>query len=197
MAIYTKTGDRGTTGLHGGLRVPKDDIRIEANGTLDELNSLLGVCRAYLPEEHEWHETLYRIQKEIMVVMSQVATPSEIRDQNPNTLDGTIVAWMEAEIDRIHHALGAESRYFILPGGTLLSAHLQLARTVARRAERQLWTAHRSDPLPMQILAFTNRLSDLLFVLGRYEMLRQGKPEEKWHHFLYKRRRGVPREERE
>ena len=177
------------TRLHGGQRVPKDDIRIEANGTLDELNSLLGVCRAYLPEEHEWHETLFRIQKEIMVVMSLVATPSDIREQNPNHLDPDMVAWMEGEIDHVNEALGSERRYFILPGGTLLSAHLQLARTVARRAERQLWSVHRIDPLPMPLLAFVNRLSDLLFVLGRYEMLRQGKPEEKWHHFLYKRRK--------
>ena len=84
--IYTRTGDEGTTGIHGGTRVPKDDIRIEANGCLDELNALLGIIRSLLPETDEWQQKLYFIQRNLMVVMSHVATPSALRAQNPNEL---------------------------------------------------------------------------------------------------------------
>ena len=80
--IYTRTGDEGMTGIHGGERVPKDDIRIEANGCLDELNTLFGVIRSMLPETDGWQEKLYFIQRNMMIVMSHVATPSAIRDRN-------------------------------------------------------------------------------------------------------------------
>ena len=86
MRIYTKGGDKGQTGIHGGQRVDKDDIRIEANGCIDELNSMIGVVRSFLPPEHEWQNLLFKIQTEIMVIMSHVATPSAIRDKNPNDL---------------------------------------------------------------------------------------------------------------
>ena len=82
-----------------------------------------------------------------------------------------------------------DNGFFILPGGTLISAHLQLARTVARRAERRLWTLYRKDPLPEEIMQFVNRLSDLLFTMARYEMFRQDHAEERWNSFLYKRKR--------
>lgn len=81
MNIYTRGGDKGKTGIHGGQRVDKDDIRIEANGCIDELNSMIGVIRAFLPAEHEWQQILFKIQSELMVVMSHVATPSAIRDK--------------------------------------------------------------------------------------------------------------------
>ena len=90
MKIYTRSGDKGKTGIHGGQRVDKDDIRIEANGCLDELNSMLGVIRAYLPENHNFDNILFSIQTEIMVVMSHVATPSDIRQKNPNKLNEEI-----------------------------------------------------------------------------------------------------------
>ncbi|MCC8199223.1 MAG: cob(I)yrinic acid a,c-diamide adenosyltransferase [Tannerellaceae bacterium] len=185
--IYTRSGDKGKTKIHGGERVEKDDIRIEANGTLDELNSLLGVIRAFLLEDHTWQASLFRIQKEMMVVMSHVATPDRIRPVNPNTLDESIIHWCEEQIDHLTARM-EDSNYFILPGGNLVSSHLQLARTVARRAERRLWTLNRLDPVPDSILRFINRLSDLLFTMGRYEMFSQGKPEEKWQNFLYKKK---------
>lgn len=188
MSIYTRAGDSGTTRIQGGLRVPKDDIRIEALGDIDELNSLLGVVRSFMDDDHEWQQIFYRIQKELMVVMSLVATPSIVRKENPNVLDNHLVKWMEGLIDEYREALGEDSRYFILPGGTIVSAHLQLARTVARRAERRLWALNRVDEVLPDILMVMNRLSDLLFIMGRYEMYQQGNPEEKWQHFLYKRK---------
>jgi len=185
--IYTRTGDEGTTGIHGGTRVPKDDIRIEANGCLDELNALLGIIRSLLPETDEWQQKLYFIQRNLMVVMSHVATPSALRAQNPNELPQDLDKFCEEWMDEMMSQL-EDNGYFILPGGTLLSAQLQYARAVARRAERRLWTLHRKDAVPQEILRFVNRLSDLLFVMARFEMQRQQWPEEKWQSFAYKRK---------
>lgn len=186
--IYTRTGDEGMTGIHGGERVPKDDIRIEANGCLDELNTLFGVIRSMLPETDEWQEKLYFIQRNMMIVMSHVATPSAIRDRNPNELpqdlDKFCENWMDEMMPQIE-----DNGYFILPGGTPLAAQLQYARAVARRAERRLWTLDRTDALPREILRFINRLSDLLFVMARFEMQRQQWQEEKWLKFSYKRKK--------
>lgn len=186
--IYTRTGDEGMTGIHGGERVPKDDIRIEANGCLDELNTLFGVIRSMLPETDEWQEKLYFIQRNMMIVMSHVATPSAIRDRNPNELpqdlDKFCEDWMDEMMPQIE-----DNGYFILPGGTPLAAQLQYARAVARRAERRLWTLDRTDALPREILRFINRLSDLLFVMARFEMQRQQWQEEKWLKFSYKRKK--------
>lgn len=188
MKIYTKSGDKGKTGIHGGQRVDKDDIRIEANGCIDELNSMIGVVRSFLPPRHEWQELLFKIQTEIMVVMSHVATPSAIRDSNPNQPDTGMVAFIESQIDRLAQGLDDGNSYFVLPGGNLVSAHLHMARTIARRSERRLWTLNRQDELPPSILQFVNRLSDLFFVMARYEMQSQGEMEDKWQHFLYKRK---------
>ncbi len=187
MKIYTRGGDKGKTGIHGGSRVDKDDIRIEANGCLDELNSIIGVVRAFLDKEHEWQKTLFYLQKELMVVMSQVATPSEMRAKNPNLLDENIVAFCEKEIDQLTDKMG-DSNYFILPGGNLISSHLQLARTIARKSERRLWTLNRTDEVPETILKFVNRLSDLFFTMARFEMHQSGKEEEVWKDFLYKKK---------
>ena len=185
--IYTRTGDEGMTGIHGGERVPKDDIRIEANGCLDELNTLFGVIRSMLPETDEWQEKLYFIQRNMMIVMSHVVTPSAIRDRNPNELpqdlDKFCEDWMDEMMPQIE-----DNGYFILPGGTPLAAQLQYARAVARRAERRLWTLDRTDAVPREILRFINRLSDLLFVMARFEMQRQQWQEEKWLKFSYKRK---------
>lgn len=186
--IYTRTGDEGMTGIHGGERVPKDDIRIEANGCLDELNTLFGVIRSMLPETDEWQEKLYFIQRNMMIVMSHVATPSAIRDRNPNELpqdlDKFCENWMDEMMPQIE-----DNGYFILPGGTQLAAQLQYARAVVRRAERRLWTLDRTDAVPREILRFINRLSDLLFVMARFEMQRQQWQEEKWLKFSYKRKK--------
>ena len=189
MKIYTKGGDKGQTGIHGGQRVDKDDIRIEANGCIDELNSMIGVVKSFLPPEHEWHELLFKIQSEIMVIMSHVATPSAIRDNNPNELDLNIVSFIENQIDCLTKQIDDKNDYFILPGGNLVSSHLHMARTIARRSERRLWTLNRKDELPSIILQFMNRMSDLFFIMARVEISRQEWQEEKWQHFLYKRKK--------
>lgn len=186
MRIYTKGGDKGRTGIHGGERVDKDDIRIETNGTIDELNAVIGIIRTLLPQENPWQEMLYRIQRELMVVMSHVATPAALREKNPNTLSPDMVTFCEKQIDRMQEQM-EDNHYFILPGGTPLSAYCHLARTVARRAERRLWTLNRKDAVPELILQFLNRLSDLFFIMARYEMWQQGTMEERWQAFTYKR----------
>ena len=186
--IYTRTGDKGMTGIHGGERIPKDDIRIEANGCIDELNAVIGIIRSLLPQEHEWQSLLFTIQKNIMVVMSHVATPSALRDGNPNILPDNLCSFCEEAMAKLMEQM-EDNGYFILPGGTPVSAQLQFARTVARRAERRLWTLHKHDPLPEIILRFINRLSDLFFVMARYEMQQQNWTEEKWQSFAYKRKK--------
>ena len=185
--IYTKTGDKGMTGIHGGERVPKDDIRIEANGCLDELNAVIGIVRSLLSADDGWQNLLHEVQKELMVVMSHVATPPG--KVNPNELHAAdLTLRCEQEMDRLTEQL-ADHGYFLLPGGTPVSAQLHFARTVARRAERRLWSLHRQSPLAEDILVLVNRLSDLFFVMARMEMQRQNWPEEKWQEFAYKRKR--------
>ncbi|NMB36441.1 MAG: cob(I)yrinic acid a,c-diamide adenosyltransferase [Bacteroidales bacterium] len=186
--IYTRSGDKGMTRIHGGERVPKDDIRIEANGCIDELNTLIGIIRSILPPEHEWQSSLFTIQRNIMIVMSHVATPSAIRAQNPNILPPDLVEFCEKMMDELTAQM-EENDYFVLPGGTPLAAHLQFARAVARRAERRLWTLNKQDEVPQLILRFMNRISDLFFVMARFEMWQQNRGEEKWHNFSYKRKK--------
>lgn len=195
--IYTKTGDKGMTGIHGGERVPKDDIRIEANGCIDELNSVIGIIRSLLLPEDDRQELLYKIQTELMVVMSHVATPSALHKAgmenpgsgNPNTLNAaSLTKLCEQTIDEVNTAY-PDNGYFLLPGGTQLSAQLHFARTVARRAERRLWTLHRQDPVNSDIMCLMNRLSDLFFVMARAELHRQNWEEERWQAFAYKRKK--------
>lgn len=210
--IYTRTGDKGTTGIHGGERVPKDDIRIEANGTLDELNCQIGIVRSVegLRLGHpsggmkrasgefrlaglsiagtSFDEILHEVQVNLMTVMSHVATPSVKRAQNPNPLPENLVSRCEQLMDALTAQIG-DSRHFLLPGGTPLAAQLQMARAICRRAERRLWTLHRRDPLPEEILTYINRLSDLFFVMARVELDAQQWPEERWQAFAYKNKK--------
>ena len=186
--IVTKTGDRGTTGIFGGERVPKDNIRIEANGTLDELNAHLGLIRSYLALEDPRHSFIGQVQMQIMQAMSLVAPRSERRAENPNNFDLAWLSALEEETARLMSEL-SENGFFILPGGTPLSAQMQLARTVARRAERRLWTLDREDPLPEGLIPWVNRMSDWLFVLAKWEMQQQNWPEERWQAFSYKRKK--------
>lgn len=184
--VYTKTGDKGLTSIHGGKRVPKDDIRIEANGCLDELNAVIGIVRSLLPAQDAWQDLLHDVQKELMTVMSHVATPTD--KTNPNPLGAAeLTTRIEAEMDRMTESI-QDPGYFLLPGGTVVAAQLHFARTVARRAERRLWTLNRQDAVDESILCLLNRLSDLFFVMARMENGRQGWSEEKWKEFAYKRK---------
>ncbi len=146
--IYTKTGDEGRTSLRGGERVPKDDPRIEANGQLDMLNALLGMVQ-------KEDKILCDVQRELMVVMSHVATPDG--EQNPRPLHcDELIQRMEQAIDGAQTPSG-----FVIPQGIF-----HVARAQCRTAERRLWTVHREHPLDPSILRMINRLSDYLFVLA-------------------------------
>lgn len=185
--IVTKTGDKGTTAIFGGIRVAKDDPRIEANGTMDELNAHLGLIRAMLEQSDARHSFIGGMQMAIMQMMSLIATPSERRNENPNSFAPEWLEQLEAETARMMSET-PNNGYFILPGGTVLSAQIQLARTVCRRAERRLWTLERIDPLPEGLIPWVNRLSDYLFVLAKWEMAQQNWPEDLWQAFSYKRK---------
>lgn len=186
--IITKTGDKGTTGIFGGERVPKDDPRIEANGTMDELNSHLGLIRSMIAPEDKRHADLGAMQMSIMQMMSLIATPSHRRGENPNSFSPEWLTFLEEETARLMQET-PNNGFFILPGGTPLSAHIQLARAVCRRAERRLWTLERLDPLPEGLIPWVNRLSDYLFVLAKWEMHQQGWAEDIWQAFSYKRKK--------
>jgi cob(I)alamin adenosyltransferase len=166
MKIYTKTGDRGETGLFGGPRVSKDAPRIEAYGTVDELNSVLGVARAQtVPADVD--ALLQQIQNDLFALGAQLATPDPAAHQTGMVGSAQIVA-LEKAIDHFEGRL-EPLKQFILPGGTPAAAHLHLARTVCRRAERRVVTLAResSEPIAVEIVVYLNRLSDLLFVLAR------------------------------
>lgn len=179
MKIYTTTGDEGETGLFAGGRVSKDDPRIEAFGTVDELNALLGLAIAAGPGE-DLGSLLGRLQNELFAVGAQLATPQP--EQHGTEMIGTShVEALEQEIDRYQQQL-PELKQFILPGGSAVAASLHLARTVCRRAERHVVTLNRSDKNTASacLLIYLNRLGDLLFVLGRAANHQAGQVETPW-----------------
>ena len=166
MKIYTKMGDSGETGLYGGARVSKDDLRIQAYGTLDELNATLGVAGADPLIPIQIREKLRRVQSELFQLGGELATPAG--KSVPMELIGTIeIERMEKEIDAMELLLKPLTQ-FILPGGSLASAQIHLARTISRRAEREVVTLHGVQPLRDEILGYVNRLSDWFFVLARF-----------------------------
>jgi len=180
MKIYTKTGDDGTTGLFGGDRVSKSDLRVEAYGTVDELNSLLGVARA-LTEDDLLDAILDELQNDLFVVGADLATPIRPDGDKPHAqrLPATAIGRLEQHIDACEEDL-PPLRNFILPGGAPTAAQLHLARTVCRRAERLVVRVATTSPLTSTVLPYLNRLSDLLFVLGRWANHRAGESETAW-----------------
>ena len=157
--IYTKTGDKGTTSLKGGTRVPKDDIRIEANGMIDLLNSQLGLVRAASVDIEE-RELIIAIQKELMIIMSHIATPEGI--ENTKILHcKELTERMEEYLDSVPSPDG-----FVIPGDNLLSSQMHIARSTARTVERRLWTLNKTYKVKEEILIFFNRLSDCLFAMA-------------------------------
>jgi ATP:cob(I)alamin adenosyltransferase len=187
MKIYTKKGDAGTTGLFGGSRVPKDDVRVECIGTLDEANSTLGLLRVKLGNEHAWQPNLHKIQKDLMDMMSHLARPSDTKKINPNPMPTDGAQFCEEWIDALEGAMKTASDYFLLPGGNEISALCHVVRTQMRRGERRLVSLMAVDAVDPAIPAYINRLSDLFFTLSRAEMDQAGVAEEKWQLFLYKR----------
>ncbi len=177
--VYTKTGDEGMTSLRGGVRVPKDDIRIEANGTIDLLNALIGKLRVMPEIADEWEPFLLDIQKELMSIMSHIATPPG--KNNPRQLHvEELIERMERKMDEVTAKI-EERTHFILPSGSLASAEIHIARTVARQAERRLWTVNREFPVNPAIMRFMNRLSDFLFIMTKEQLQCEGIKEESWN----------------
>ncbi len=166
MKIYTKQGDAGETGLYGNIRVPKDDLRIQTYGTLDELNALLGLTRAQGDLPQSLMDTFLRIQSELFQLGTELATPRG-KQSGMTLMDLSHIQKLENEIDHMEAKL-QPLKNFILPGGARSSALLHFARTVCRRAERALITLHRAEPVRPEVLQYINRLSDHLFVCARF-----------------------------
>lgn len=174
MKIYTRTGDNGTTALFFGRRVPKTHGRIEAIGAIDELNAALGVARV-ASANADVAAMIQAVQRELFVVGGELAAPGETRVVV--AVGTNEIARLEEGIDRMTEPLPA-LRAFILPGGTSAAAHIHLARTICRRAEREVLRLEESS---REVAVYMNRLADFLFTLARFENLRAGVGETEWH----------------
>ena len=162
MGVYTKTGDEGKTSLYTGERVPKECLRVQAYGAIDEANSALGMARAF-SEKRAVKEKIFALQKLMPLLMADLASLG----QAP-MIHGEHVAALEAEMDKIEAAL-PPLRAFLIPGDTKAGAMLDLARTIARRAERHFCALAKEEPLHQEDRLFLNRLSDYCFLLMREE----------------------------
>lgn len=182
--VYTRKGDAGQTSLVGGQRVPKTSARIDAYGTVDELNAVVGACRQTLLDEHgdnpafdELGQTLLRVQHELFNLGSILATlPEDVGEKMPR-VDAQDVAALEASMDRMNEEL-PDLRSFVLPGGSRLNAELHLARTVCRRAERRAVELAETEEVDEVALAYLNRLSDAFFVWSRWAAVKGSGAEE-------------------
>jgi cob(I)alamin adenosyltransferase len=181
MKIYTKSGDKGETSLVFGVRVPKNDLRVEAYGTCDEANSAIGVALSFLPPGEEWqslHNAFHIIQTRLFHIGAELATPKgkevgwKIAEEDVAFLEKTIDGWDE-KLPPLTN--------FILPGGSQAGAALHLARTVARRAERHAISLQQQDEVNPIVIRYLNRLSDLLFVAARFVNNKLGKVEPTLH----------------
>jgi cob(I)alamin adenosyltransferase len=180
LKIYTKRGDRGETDLFGGERVPKDALRVESYGAVDELNAALGVSAA-ASNQCDVRNLVEEIQSTLFSLGSYLATPEAAHRAKagiPEPAESDVEA-LEKRIDAFVAELPPLER-FILPGGTQAAAAFQLARCVCRRAERRTVALHRGEPVSEVLLRYLNRLSDLLFILGRVENRRAGVQEPEW-----------------
>ena len=181
MKIYTKTGDTGTTGLIGGKRVSKGHLRLQAYGSVDELNSWVGLL-CDLEVAGSQRETLISVQHNLFVIGALLASEApegkKVRIKLPQ-LNEEATKLLEVEIDRMNEDLPAMT-HFILPGGHPSVSYCHIARTVCRRAERHIIELHEVHPLEPELLAYINRLSDYLFVLARTFSRVLGKDEIKW-----------------
>jgi cob(I)alamin adenosyltransferase len=196
--VYTRTGDRGKTALVGGRRVPKDSPRIVAYGTIDELNAVVGLVRTFNEERladgehHRWlDEALRRIQNELFDLGSELATPPGAEYEGMFKVGQAQVTALERLMDRCQKDL-APLRSFTLPGGGRINAFMHLARTVCRRAERELLAFSRVEPIGEWPLRYVNRLSDAFFVLGRWVAKHMGEKEYLWERGLESHRRPRP-----
>jgi cob(I)alamin adenosyltransferase len=175
MKIYTKKGDQGETSLFGGKRLKKYELRLEAYGGTDELNSFLGLIISHLGH----HVFLEENQKTLFVIGSHLAADPKNKKINLPKIDMGIVSSMEYEIDQMNDKL-PELSSFILPGGSVSASYCHLARCVCRRVERQVVKLSEEENINSDILVYLNRLSDYLFVLARYVIHQEGGDELRW-----------------
>lgn len=177
--VYTRAGDDGTTALASGARIPKDSPRIEAAGTVDELNCAVGVALA-AGAHAELRAALTAIQQVLFNLGSDLAMPEEEKQRiavpqvEPRHVE-QLEAWIDAWNERLDPLTS-----FVLPGGDLACSHLHVARSVCRRAERCAISLSRTEPVGLQVIPYLNRLSDLLFVAARYHSRLSGQPETLW-----------------
>jgi cob(I)alamin adenosyltransferase len=188
--VYTRTGDRGDTALVGGKRVPKDSPRIDAYGTLDELNSIVGLARVFNEESldageaHQFlDEVLCQLQDELFDLGSELATPPEFFQEGMYRIGADEVTRLEKWIDQCQKDL-EPLKSFILPGGGRIGAYLHQCRTVCRRAERDILRLSREEEINPNIIKYVNRLSDLFFVLSRWIAKQTGEQEYLWQRGL-------------
>ena len=178
--VYTRTGDEGMTGLGTGERVPKDSLRLEAYGTVDELNSSIGLAIAS-GLDPTVADALRGIQNELFHLGSDLCVPESDKARMPvPEIGARHVAALEELMDRLSEELSPLEN-FILPGGTVGAAHLHVARTVCRRAERIAVSLSREQPIGADAIPYLNRLSDALFVMARYENKKRGATDVLWN----------------
>ena len=193
--VYTRAGDRGETALVAGKRVAKDSPRIEAYGTVDELNSIVGVTRVFNAENldagdaHQFlDQVLCQLQDELFDLGGELATPAEAFQDGMYRVGSEQVRRLEKWIDECQQDL-EPLKSFILPGGGRIGAYLHQCRTVCRRAEREILRLSRSEEINRHVLEYFNRLSDLFFVLSRWITKQTGEPEYLWQRGLQERPR--------
>jgi cob(I)alamin adenosyltransferase len=191
--VYTRVGDKGETGLVGGKRVPKDSPRIDAYGTIDELNSIVGLARVFNEEDldaGEAHQFLDRvlcqIQDELFDLGSELATPPEFFQEGMYRVSQKEIDRIEKLIDQCQKDL-EPLKSFILPGGGRVGAYLHQCRTVCRRAEREILRLSRAEEINHDAIKYMNRLSDLFFVLSRWISKQTGEQEYLWQRGLQQR----------
>ncbi len=183
--VYTRTGDSGKTGLVGGKRLPKDHPRIEAYGSVDELNSVIGIALSYLSQKEvskrreKMESILEAIQQKLFDTGSELATLPGDEYEGQINIKAEDSEWLEEIIDAMNEEL-QPLKSFILPGGTSLNAFLHQARTVCRRAERDIIKLNQIDLVNPEIIKYINRLSDYLFVAGRWVTETLGETETLW-----------------
>jgi cob(I)alamin adenosyltransferase len=180
MKIYTKTGDSGETGLFGGERVSKNALRIEAYGTIDELNAFIGLAIIEV-SDNSVKDLLQRIQNWLFSIGADLATPDNEKTKKLNVFrtPEEYYVYIEEEIDKYESKLD-ELKNFILPGGTKGAALLHICRTITRRAERMVVALNGTVKIGNNIIIFLNRLSDLFFVLARFDNAVTGTPDIEW-----------------
>ncbi len=178
MKIYTKIGDKGTTSLFGGGKIPKSDLRLEAYGTVDELNSFLGLAIAKVSSSKS-KELLIQVQNDLFVVGSDLAAPKKDSKYPIPRVEEEMIKFLEEQIDEIESKI-PPLKSFILPGGTEAAALINIARAVCRRAERKTVALSEVEKINEKIIVYLNRLSDFLFELARFENFITNTPEREW-----------------